>query len=253
MLLRRPGARRARCACRSPTGTPSAPITSLRRAWRGRRASDRRVARARRARAGWWRRPPACSTSPSPASCVGELRVGGGEHVRLTPWRIWAASSSEPANESGPWRPRSACRSCQRLLQRRGGGHAVSFSRRRHAPAARERGDDHQQREHRYVPKHCIGTMRCAALRRRERSLDAPAAGRGDLDLPDRRLGLDAVDQRAGARRTPRRGAARRRRRSRAARQRHGAGAVLDRDGAQAVAVGLLGGDRRSFACAISA
>ena len=81
-------------------------------------------------------------------------------------------------------------------------------------------------------------------VRRRQRALDAAAAGLADLDLPDRRLRLDAVDQGARARESL---AAVRRRGSddhRRLGQRDGAGAVLDRHRAQPVAPGLLGGDR---------
>ena len=88
------------------------------------------------------------------------------------------------------------------------------------------------------MPKHCIGNYD-----RRQRALHAPAAGVGDLDLPDRRLGLDAVDHRAGA--GERLAAVRRAGRDDHARlaQRHGPGAVLDRHRAEPVARGLLGRD----------
>ena len=88
------------------------------------------------------------------------------------------------------------------------------------------------------------GCRSSGGLRRRERSLDAAAAGGADLDLPDRRLGLHAIDQGAGA--GERLAAVRRRGGDdhRRLGQRDGAGAVLDRHRTEAVAFGLLGGDR---------
>ena len=100
LRARRPAAGRAPCACRRRPARSRTPIASFTPGFVevGERA-DRESGAAPRARVGWPRTPAACRPGPPACSSSGSLVLAEAKTSGLTPWRICAASSSEPANE----------------------------------------------------------------------------------------------------------------------------------------------------------